>query len=180
MHNLSLVIGIDPGRRGALALLQRGMKAAVVDMPQVEGGALNLRLIASLLAGWIQPGAVVAIEAAIAPGGPGGRSGHGFSTYQREQGQLVGVAYGAVCTLPPGRAEGVVVEQIQPTSWKAHFGLWGGGKRGSADYLLDKGLATVADLTPARCRKPSDGRSDALMIAMYAAIRGGWNVATRR
>ncbi len=165
------VIGIDPGRKGALVKLNRAAYAArrIYDMPKGPDG-LDLVGLLELLGQLVTPGCKVMIESCVTIKGKNG-SGKGFGTYRHEHGQLLGAvtaAFWAVGMRPN-------VEQVTPIAWKSVFGLAGQGKVGPAQYLLDRKLATVQELTLARARTPSDGRSDALMIAMYAAIREGWN-----
>lgn len=64
-------------------------------------------------------------------------------------------------------AFGIPYQLVPPRKWKAEFGLLHTGKQGSVEVC--KRLFPGVSLLPTeRCRKESDGMSDALCLAEYA------------
>jgi crossover junction endodeoxyribonuclease RuvC len=76
-------------------------------------------------------------------------------------GQSYGFVWGVLTAL------GIGYQLVPPTLWKREFGLLHTEKQGSVDVA--KRLFPGVSLLPTdRCRKDSDGMSDALLIAEYA------------
>ena len=158
----SLVIGIDPGLSGALAMLGTGGLLAVADLPVVAKGSgagrvkneINPAALSHLLRDWVAGHAddvLVVIErvSAMPDQGVAGV----FSL-----GDTLGSIRGVVAT------RGYPVAWVTPQRWKKHYGL-------PADKELARARAIQlypdADLP----RKKDHNRAEAILIARY-----GWEV----
>ena len=158
----SLVIGIDPGLSGAMAMLGTRGLLAVVDLPVVAKGSgagrvkneINPAALSQLLRDWVAGHAddvLVVIErvSAMPDQGVAGV----FSL-----GDTLGSIRGVVAT------RGYPVAWVTPQRWKKHYGL-------PADKELARARAIQlypdADLP----RKKDHNRAEAILIARY-----GWEV----
>lgn len=150
-----LVLGIDPGLKGALAwyFAEYPSRIAVEDMPVVAGtidGATIARRIRAM-------GPSEAIIEQVAS-----RPGQGVSsvfTLGRGYGTVLGVLQ--ACNVP--------LYFVTPATWKRHFNL-------SKDK--DESRAKAINLWPASehfSRKKDDGRAEAALLARYhAEKRAKW------
>lgn len=158
----TLVVGIDPGLSGALALIGPAGLLAVADMPVVAKGKgagrvkneVNPAALAQLLREWVNGHAdevLVVVERVSAM--PGQGVAGVFSL-----GDTLGAIRGVVA------ARGYPVAWVTPHAWKKHYGL-------PADKELARARAVQlypeADLT----RKKDHGRAESILIARY-----GWEV----
>jgi crossover junction endodeoxyribonuclease RuvC len=154
------IIGIDPGQTGALAVMQAGKIATLLDMPtiprlhgkgqQVDGYALSSWLLEQVAGDDVK----VVIEAVAA------RPGQGVSSMFRF-GEALGVVLG-VCgalTLP--------VQWVRPAQWKRQAGLLGKDKD-AARTLATQLHPEVANMLT---RKRDIGRADAICIAHFVVFR---------
>lgn len=144
-------IGIDPGKKGGVAVIFRNEVSVypwddtefVKKMDEMRGRA-NLGA---------EP-IVAAVEKVGAMPGQGVTSMFSF-------GQSYGFILGVLTVL------GIPYQLVPPRKWKAEYGLLNTQKQASVDVA--KRLFPNVNLLPTdRCRKESDGMSDALLMAEYA------------
>lgn len=158
-----LILGVDVGQTGAIAVFADGEPAHVIDMPtrarkaggfEIDAGALAaaLRGVRQMHSGASTLAVVERVSA---------RPGQGVSTMFRF-GQSDGKVRGVLETL------GIPIVNVEATKWKRHHGLLGTDKdaaRLHALFLWDERVAEYLK------RKKDCGRADALLI-------GAWAVAT--
>lgn len=97
------VLGVDPGKTGAIALLQDGHLMDVVDTPETDGA------LAQLVAGWL-PIDLAIVENVHSMPGQGVASTFNF-------GVSLGVVKGVLATLQ------VPIDWVTPTAWKKLHGI---------------------------------------------------------
>ena len=151
-----LVLGIDPGLTGALAVLDAdGIPELVADLPVIrdrslawiDGGALQSILLDAIRGRQCR----AVVERVSAMPKQGIASAFGF-----------GVGFGAVlATLQTLR---LPLELVTPAVWKRALGL-SSDKRASLDKA--RLLFPTADLSLAK----HDGRAEALLLAHYAQTK---------
>lgn len=150
-----IVLGVDPGVRGALAWVDGGgTLLSVADMPTVTlmiNGKQRLHVDPMAVGKLLRetPATHAIIEDVSARPGQGVVSMFGF-------GRSLGVIVGAVAAL------GLEPHYIRPQHWQAIFKLRGKGKEGSrkmAAHLWPDWKETFA-------RKRDDGRAEAALIAL--------------
>jgi crossover junction endodeoxyribonuclease RuvC len=151
---MTVIVSIDPGLSGAIALLDGDQLVAVEDMPAIAK-RVNAAVLDTLLADWKHTfGNIsrVVIENVHAMPKQGVTSSFTF-------GRAFGVAEGVAI------AAGHVVTYAEPSVWKASMGLRGKPKDASRQ------LAT--DLWPSWSdsfkRVKDDGRAEAALMAMWGA-----------
>lgn len=155
-----IVIGVDCGLSGALAMLDGTGLSAVQDMPVMAKGAghgrvkneVNAAALNQILGNWINGQAdevLVVIERVASMPGQGVAS-------MMSLGDSVGCIRGVVA------ARGYPVKWVTPQRWKKHFGL-------PADKELARAKAIQLYPTAPLERKKDHGRSEAILIARY-----GW------
>lgn len=146
----ALILGVDPGRSGALALVALdGVLVDVIDMPEATGAALGTHV-----RHWIDDHSPHTIGAAWVEKA-GSRPGQGVaSTF------TFGAGWGAV--LGALGALEVPVELVTPHAWKKAM-------RVTADKASSRQRA--AELWPADARRfarvRDDGRAEAALIAEH-------------
>jgi crossover junction endodeoxyribonuclease RuvC len=148
------VIGIDPGLKGAIALIRSGDLIDALDMPLLDGqvdGAVICEFIRrqGFILGLHHTVPQVWIEKVHSMPKQGVTSVFTF-------GQAYGIAIGAA------QASGATINYARPQEWKGHFGL-------SADKKESSALAR--DLFPDHLdrfkRVKDNGRAEAALIALY-------------
>ena len=150
-----IVIGVDPGVSGAVAILDGIWLVAVHDMPVAIVGKSRKRrdVLEGQLADLLRPhpDAVCWIEQV------GAMPGQGVSSTF-----LFGACYGLCRGVAAGL--GLRVELVTPQAWKRHHGLLGTDK--------DAARAVASRLFPGAslARVKDGGRADALLIAEYGRI----------
>lgn len=151
---MSVVVGIDPGLSGAIAVMATdGQLLSVVDMPvadkRVSAGAVadQLRIVGQTVD-------LVAVEAVHSMPRQGVSSTFTF-------GAAVGVVIGVVGTL------GIRLEQPTPAVWKRHVGLIGADKDRSRRLAQERWPHMAHHFARVR----DDGRADAAHIAAWALTR---------
>lgn len=153
-----MIIGIDPGISGAIAMLRdNGVLIDVVDMPVTaktrgKGNQVNAVLLGDYLRSVIKnrdETLRVAIEAVGAMPGQGVTSMFGF-------GRSMGVIEGAVA------AFSLPVEYVTPQRWKKLHGLVGKDKDASRTLVLQK----YPNHSGSFSRKKDNGRADAVLIGL--------------
>ena len=141
-----IYIGVDPGKKGGVA---------VIDGDGAEVYAWDDQTFVNVMAATMNKGkCVAAVEKVGAMPGQGVTSMFSF-------GQSFGFILGVLT------AFGIGYQLVPPTLWKREFGLLHTEKQASVDVA--KRLFPGVSLLPTeRCRKESDGMSDALLICEYA------------
>ena len=155
-----MYIGIDPGQKGAVAIISGGKVAALFDMPtvSVKRGKTNKEEVsAALLSGHfsslIPSGSKVAVlERVGAMPGQGVTSCFSF-------GRAVGVVEGVLA------AKGIGVTIVPPQTWQRALRVRD-GKDGSLLRATEL-FPEVADQLVGPRGGKLDGRSDALLMAEY-------------
>lgn len=148
-----MIVGIDPGKTGALAFVdQDGLLAAVIDMPVVDK-VVSAALVAQAIRTWGPSSA--AVELVHSMPGQGVASSFGF-------GRSYGVVLGVLGALD------LPVVHVAPTVWKRGYHL-------GADK--EKARRLAIDLWPKDAglfaRVKDDGRAEAALIALWA-VRQPW------
>lgn len=148
-----MIIGIDPGITGAVAILNDdGSFHGVFDMPVIQPGKRK-RINSSGLARLIEENmsefvAVAYIEQVGAMPGQGTASMFSF-------GHAAGVADGVLAALS------IPIEYVTPQTWKKNYSLNGKDKEASRA----KGIQLYPQASLAR--KKDVGRAEAILIARY-------------
>ncbi len=158
----ALVIGIDPGLGGALALLTaEGVLLDVADMPVLADGAAGRRAInAPLLAATVRAwGAGLAYVELVGPRpGEGAVGAFGF-------GRSRGIIEGTLGALA------VPLEMVAPAWWKRRVGIPPGTDM--KDAARSEAIRRWPALADRFARKKDDGRAEACLIAIAGMSREG-------
>jgi crossover junction endodeoxyribonuclease RuvC len=164
-----IVIGVDPGIRGAIAFMQtKGRKLHVYDMPTREGAAGRdevcpnqlARLVGKYVSG---PCKAIAVVEDV-----------GAMTYRAANGVIRG--QGAQQSFAFGKATGMIlgilaahwcrVYEVKPGVWKALMKL---------DKDKSKSLARARQLFPSKAEffklQKHDGRAEAALLAFFGGQR---------
>lgn len=156
-----MIIGMDPGMSGAIAILSDdGDLLTVTDMPVFAvvkrvGGKdrtknhINVHDLGNILRPYAEHGATVAIEQV----GPMPRDG-AMQAFQFGFG--AGALHGACGAL------GFGIVTVTPQRWKKHFGLT--SDKGGSRQLATRRFPAHADLFK---RVKDDGRAEAVLVALY-------------
>lgn len=142
-----IVVGIDPGARGALAVLNHGLPEAHLVMPQ------DLREIIS----WVESYTPAHVFIEKAQSFPGQGVSSAFN-YGRHYGELLGIL----------QALQIPFTAVGPRLWtsKMHMGISGTEAKKKSLEAFHRHFPMV-DACPPRCKKPHDGIVDAYLIAAY-------------
>lgn len=157
---MPVIIGIDPGISGAIAIIGDHRAApAVKDMPVMSKGTgkkqqVNAAELARMLASCAP--SVVYVERVSAMPEQGVVSMFAF-------GEAFGVIRGVLAAM------NIPIELVTPQTWKRRFGLLGTEKDAARTKAIE--LYPTAPLA----RKKDIGRADALLIARY-----GWETEQQR
>ena len=142
---MALYIGIDPGKTGAIAVMDADdMSVRVYDMPgTIEEKRAILSEIGSVRGAWIEKPfcpRMIGIKNAV--------------TIAQAYGEMKACLFFA----------GVPTNEVPPATWKKHFGL-------STDKDASRAYASSVfpDQSNLWARKKDDGRAEASLIACY-----GW------
>lgn len=158
---LQLIVGVDPGQTGAVALLADGQPAGFADMPTVSrkaggemvDGARLARSIRELLAPHVGASRYAVIERVSAMPQQGVSSVFRF-------GQADGVARGVIGALR------LPLIDVPPLVWKRHLGLDSKDKDAARQLAVKLFPTVAAELA----RKKDIGRADALLVAYWAYV----------
>ncbi len=157
----ALVVGIDPGVNGGLALLTAaGDLLDVVDMPTLADGtggkqAINAPLLAAQLRAWAPARAFCEFVAARPGEGPVGAFAFG-----RCRGVIEGTL-GAI---------GIPVQMLAPAWWKRRVEIPPGADR--KDEARSKAISRWPAMADRFARKRDDGRAESALIAVAGLTRG--------
>jgi crossover junction endodeoxyribonuclease RuvC len=157
-----LFIGIDPGLHGGLAVIDSAFNVlGTADTPTVSTGGKTIYDTGGMcetLRHFALPGdALVILEAVSA------RPGQGVSS-MFSLGRGLGLWQGILAALAiPSR-------EVHPATWtkKVLAGTPGQGKARVIDFVSK--MFPAAELIPPGCRKPKDGRADALALAYWGTL----------
>lgn len=160
-----IIVGIDPGKRGGIAVLDHDGVAVAHAIPLVRStkarDEYDLPAIVRLLrsAGSLIPGSVVAYIERGQPLPP--KMGGTAANYHRGYGRGL---FEGLCT-----ALGIPYELVTPRRWQAVMlaGTAGDDTKQRAIVAAQRLFPQVSLLTSERSRKPSDGLADALLIAAH-------------
>ena len=153
---MKIIIGIDPGLTGAIAILNSSDKSIIrlEDMPLIPDGSKKKvsgyglkQIIGSYSSSEVD---MVYLERV------GARSGQGVVS-MFSFGRSVGAVESAISLL------GLPLIYVAPQKWKRAAGLLGADKDASRGKVLD--LYPTADVL----RKKDTGRADAVLIARYGS-----------
>lgn len=139
------IIGIDTGQKGGIALLADG-EAQAYPMPD------TVAKIVMMIKEMAQQGCTLAVERAQPMPKQGVTS---VFSYGQHYGIFEAIA---ACLKMP-------YISIRPVEWKKAMGL---NSDKTCSIIEAERLFPSIDLIPPRCRKPSDGIAEALLIAEYA------------
>ena len=156
-----LILGVDPGQSGAIAMLSDGEPAGFIDMPttarRAGGNEVNGKELAARLRGVQQEhtGAYIlaVIEAVHAMPKQGSASTFRF-------GESFGVLKGVLASV------GITYCLVEPTVWKRQLVLIGKDKDAARLLAIDMFPRAAHDMQ----RKKDSGRADALLIAHWADL----------
>ena len=155
------IIGIDIGRSGAIALLNReGELLEVEDMPTLDDGpkgrpAVNAILLAAILKRWSPEQAFVEGVGALP-----GEAANGAFAFGRCRGVVEGVL----------GAHGVPARFVTPPVWKRAVGIKP-GKDGAKDAARSEAIRRWPAKAALFARVKDDGRAEAALIAVAGMIR---------
>jgi crossover junction endodeoxyribonuclease RuvC len=155
-----LIIGVDPGQSGAVALLADGVPVEVFDMPTTARKSKGVEVTAAGLLNAIRRAKVAHGDGAFvfaAVEQVGGMPGQGVSS-TFHFGESYGIARCALTALHIG------YQLVTPQTWKRHHGLINCEKDASRTVVMQK-FPTAAHWIE---RKKDDGRADAILIAAWA------------
>jgi len=156
----ALVLGIDPGLGGAMALLtSEGMLVDVADMPVLADGAagrrtLNGALLAAQVRAWKPTRAFCELVGPRPGEGAVGAFGFGRSR---------GVIEGTLGALA------VPVEMIAPVRWKRRVGIPPGPDM--KDMARSEAIRRWPAMADRFARKKDDGRAEAALIGVAGMMR---------
>jgi crossover junction endodeoxyribonuclease RuvC len=161
MKMSKIFIGIDSGLHGGVAVVNSSFNVlGLEDTPTVSAGGKTLYDIGGMcdvLRRFALPGdALVIVESVSA------RPGQGVSS-MFSLGRGLGLWQGIIAALAiPSR-------EVHPATWtkKVLAGTPGQGKARVVDFVSK--MFPAAELVPEGCRKPRDGRADALALAYWGA-----------
>jgi crossover junction endodeoxyribonuclease RuvC len=157
-----IVVGIDPGLHGAIAAVNGKYGVlGLEDTPVAKAGGkllYDIAGMAALLRRFALTGAaLVVLEQAQAMPGQGVVSMFG-----------IGCGFGIWCGIL-GALE-LPYKAVRPSVWtkKVLAGCPGKGKERSVSFAMK--MFPGAELVPPGCRKPKDGRADALCLAYWGIM----------
>jgi crossover junction endodeoxyribonuclease RuvC len=157
-----VVLGIDIGVAGAIAVLEDGKLIAVHDMPTLQEGPKNRRSVnAPLLAGIIATSHAEKIYVEWVGVRPG-EGAVGAFAFGRSRGVVEGVCAGL----------DIPVEFITAPRWKKLVGI-APGKNGSKDAARSKAIQRWPGSADLFRRVKDDGRAEACLIAIAGQTSTG-------
>ena len=160
---MTLVVGIDIGNAGAIALLETsGELREVFDMPVLADGPagrrnLNAPLLAEIVA---KSHATLAFVEYV--GARPGEGAVGAFAFGRSRGVIEGVM----------AALGLPVAFLTPPVWKRSVGI-APGKVGAKDAARSEAIRRWPDHAAQFARVKDDGRAEAALIAVAGLLREG-------
>jgi hypothetical protein len=157
-----MLIGIDPGIKGALAFFYDDGRQVVLDVPVREkrggGNEVDPRVLQQMLRNYVpadEKGLVVMESAHAFMGGGGKRVGSMASQASLAATKAV---IAAVCEL-----SGMDIAYVTPQAWHAFFGI----RKTDREDTKDQSLRIARQLYPDVKITKTSGRPDALLIGRY-------------
>lgn len=152
-----MIVGIDPGITGALAVLRRdGSFVEALAMPSFKVGSrnrVNGAAVAAFLRRHMEPDSHAFLEQVGAmPGGGERRMG---ATSAFSFGHSAGIVEGLLQGL------GIPYSLVQPQAWKKHAGLMGSDK----DAARSRAIQLYPDLRLLDAKGKGQALADAMLIA---------------
>ncbi len=152
-----LVIGIDPGLSGAIAILEDKKVLNILDMPVMAEGKKNKRQINSAqLVNIIKKNIHKTDEISVVVEQVNAMPGQGV-TSMFNFGQTFGAIKGVCAALE------LPIFFIRPSKWKKHFELINSSK----DASRTKAIEMYPSLSDKLSKKKDVNKSDAILIARY-------------
>ena len=152
-----IVVGIDPGLSGAIAILENNKVLNIFDMPVMAEGKKNKRQLNSaqlvnIIKDSTKPDAEIAVvvEQVNAMPGQGVTSMFNF-------GQTFGAIKGVCAALE------LPIFFVRPSKWKKHFELINSSK----DSSRTKAIEMYPSLSSQLAKKKDVNKSDAILIARF-------------
>ncbi len=152
-----IVVGIDPGLSGAIAILENNKVLNIFDMPVMAEGKKNKRQLnsaqlVSIIKDSTKPDAeiVVVVEQVNAMPGQGVTSMFNF-------GQTFGAIKGVCAALE------LPIFFVRPSKWKKHFELINSSKDSSRTKVIEM----YPSLSSQLAKKKDVNKSDAILIARF-------------
>lgn len=164
---MTLIIGVDPGKYGALALWQPGATTAVIaDMP-ITDGEVDPTELGQIIRAFqrtalsLNQDILAVVEKVHSRPRQAGVFGFGMST---------GIVHGVL------GCSGIKIDTLPPNLWKPRMGLRRNPDEADATYKTrSRELASrlLPDVAGDFKRMKDDGRAEACLIAIaYASLKG--------
>ena len=152
-----IIIGIDPGLSGGIAVLDNNKVLELFDMPVMADGKKNKKqLNSALLAKLIKESTSNTSESAVIVEQVNAMPGQGV-TSMFNFGQTFGAIKGICATLE------LPIFFVRPSKWKKHFELINSSK----DASRTKAIEMYPHLAQELSKKKDVNKSDAILIARF-------------
>ena len=152
-----IIIGIDPGLSGGIAVLDNNKVLELFDMPVMADGKKNKKqLNSALLAKLIKENTSNTSESAVIVEQVNAMPGQGV-TSMFNFGQTFGAIKGICATLE------LPIFFVRPSKWKKHFELINSSK----DASRTKAIEMYPHLVEKLSKKKDVNKSDAILIARF-------------
>jgi len=152
-----IIIGIDPGLSGGIAVLDNNKVLELFDMPVMADGKKNKKqLNSALLAKLIKESTSNTSESAVIVEQVNAMPGEGV-TSMFNFGQTFGAIKGICATLE------LPIFFVRPSKWKKHFELINSSK----DASRTKAIEMYPHLAEKLSKKKDVNKSDAILIARF-------------
>ena len=152
-----IIIGIDPGLSGAIAVLENHIVKKIFDMPVMSEGKKNKRQLNSAqLVELIKQNIKNKEETAIVVEQVNAMPGQGV-TSMFNFGQTFGAIKGICAAL------GLPIFFVRPAKWKKHFELINSSKDASRTKVIEMYPSLSSHLS----KKKDANKSDAILIARF-------------
>jgi crossover junction endodeoxyribonuclease RuvC len=163
MTTRSLIVGIDPGLSGALAVIEGGVVVLLADLPVVRfsDARIKNRIDAASLARLLEPYAG-AVHAAVVEkvGARPGEAASGAFSFGYTSGCIAGVLGALNMPTTP----------VMPAVWKKALGLTSASK----DASRGRALELFPSLADQLARKKDHDRAEAVLLAEYGRRHLTW------
>ena len=152
-----IVVGIDPGLSGAIAILENNKVLNIFDMPVMAEGKKNKRQLNSAqLVSIIKDGTKPESEIAVVVEQVNAMPGQGV-TSMFNFGQTFGAIKGVCAALE------LPIFFVRPSKWKKHFELINSSKDSSRTKVIEM----YPSLSNQLAKKKDVNKSDAILIARF-------------
>ncbi len=152
-----IVIGIDPGLSGAIAILENKKVLGIFEMPVMPEGKKNKRQLNSAqLVNILRDNVKINEEIAVVVEQVNAMPGQGV-TSMFNFGQTFGAIKGVCAAL------NLPIYLVRPSKWKKHFELINSSKDSSRTKVIEMYPSLSAQLS----KKKDVNKSDAILIARF-------------